>query len=375
MISTDRLICKQGSAVSRRMIDYGNLFGELHIILFSDISHNLSTLQIAPNVWVYPTNTSSRFFYIPRAISLGRAILRSVYFGQTAITAQDPFETGIVGVVLSKLSGAPLQLQLHTDAWSVHFQYANLANWIRVTLLSRITLRYAKGVRVVTEKVGRDAAVKGHVPPKLISVLPVFVDETSELTMEMPVDLHQKFPDWNIILLMVSRLEPEKNISLALKAFKSIHARYPHAGLVIVGSGSLDGSLKREVRRLSLSNNVSFEGFKLDASSYFQSADIFLNTSLYEGYGMTLIEAGKAGLPVVTTLVGVAQDLLESSRNALICPVGDVNCLNNKLVNLVENPSLRRSLGDELKRAVLAHLPTKEDYLRNTKASFESLFA
>jgi len=350
------------------MIEYGNLFGELHIILFSVATNNLVAGQLSPNVWAYPTNASNRFLHIVKAIGIGREILRRVYFGETAITTQDPFETGIVGAVLAKLFSVPLQIQLHTDAWSVHFQYGSFLNWFRTTILSRITLRCAGGVRVVTKKVATDVALKGKVSPHIISVLPVTIGETSALTLEPPVDLH-------VILLMVSRLEPEKNISLGLKVFKSIHARYPHAGLVIVGSGSQDGALRREVKRLSLSDSVSFEGFKLDTTSYFESADIFLNTSLYEGYGMTLIEAGKAGLPVVTTLVGVAHDLLESGRNALICPVGDANCLNNNLVNLVENPSLRRSLGEELKKAVETQLLSKEEYLRNMKASFDSLFS
>ena len=59
MISTDRLICRKRSAVSRRMIEYGNLFGELHIILFSVATNNLVAGQLSPNVWVYPTNASN----------------------------------------------------------------------------------------------------------------------------------------------------------------------------------------------------------------------------------------------------------------------------------------------------------------------------
>lgn len=375
MISTDRLICKEGSAVSRRMIEYGNLFGELHIILFSLKSHGLSRGQISPNVWVYPTDADNPFLYIFKAIFIGRTILRKVYFGQTAITAQDPFETGIVGFFLKWFFKFPLQLQLHTDAWSVHFQYATIANWIRVTVLSRITLPYADGVRVVTEKVGRDATLFGHVPPKNISVLPVYIEESSALTTEIPVDLHKKFPDWNIIILMVSRLEQEKNISLALKVFKSIHARYPHAGLVIVGSGTKEVALRREVRRLALGNSVSFEGFKLDTSSYFETADIFLNTSLYEGYGMTLIEAGIAKKSVVTTKVGIAHDVLIDGKNAFVCGVNDSTCLQNKLINLIENPHLQKTMGEELRETVKKTLFSKEAYLQNSKAGFDSLFS
>lgn len=375
MISTDRNIGIPGSAVSKRMIEYGSIVKELHIIIFSKRTYVIPEKQIASNVYIYPTHSSNIFGYIFDAVKIGKRILAAAFFGQTIITTQDPFETGIVGVILKRFSKFPLQLQLHTDAWSTHFQFGGLFNFIRVTIIALITLLFADSVRVVSEKVRKDVIVRGHVVPKKVTILPVFVD--APLFAHAPVisDIHEKYSSKEILILMASRLTHEKNILLGLKAFSRLVKKYPNVGLVIVGQGDQLSRIKRYVSFHRLTNHVFLEDWQHEIASYMKTADIFLNTSNYEGYGMSVIEAGAAGKPVVTTRVGVAYDLLEDGRNALICPIGDANCLYTKLVSLLENPSLRRSLGQELQNTVLSKAVSKEVYLQQMKSSFESLFS
>ena len=372
MISTDRNIGSPHSAVSKRMAEYGSIVKELHIILFTNAAYQLGEGIIAPNVHLYPTLSRSKFFYILDAIRIGKKVLSSVYFGQTVITAQDPFETGLVGVALKGFAKTGLQIQIHTDAWGAHYRYANFLNWFRVTILARLTLPHADTVRAVSEKVRSDAVIFGHVPPKKIALMPVYVDVFAFAHAPVTIDLKMKYKQWSVVTLMASRLTKEKNVLLALKAFARVVKRYPKAGLVIVGTGSELPKLRRFVAWHKLEENVVFEEWQHDLSSYFQTADIFLNTSLYEGYGMSLVEAGASGTAVLTSKVGIAMDLLEDGRNALICPIGDGNCVYNKLVNLIENPLIRRSLGVELKSTLLLQAITKEVYLDRMKTSFEA---
>jgi glycosyltransferase involved in cell wall biosynthesis len=344
--------------------------GELHIVIFAIEHRDLAPKKIAPNVWVYPTNSKSKLNYIGDAIYIGKQILKNIYFGQTVITTQDPFESGIVGVFLKGASKFPLQVQLHTDAWDKHFMNHGILNWIRVNIIAPFVLKRVNGVRVVSEKIRRDVIQHGKLDPKIVSVLPIFVDVFYFANTPVVLDLHKKYPDWKTVILMTSRLTKEKNIHLALKVFRRIIKKYPDVGLVIVGDGPEKTKLINTVRRWKMEGNVSFEDWQHDLVSYFKTADIFLNTSLYEGYGMTLIEAGASGRSVVTTKVGVGYDFLEDGRNALVCPVGDEDCIYTKLVNILENPLIQKRLGAEIQKNILEKAVSKEEYLQKLKSLY-----
>lgn len=110
---------------------------------------------------------------------------------------------------------------------------------------------------------------------------------------------------------MASRLTREKNIGLAIEAIREIIKSKPRTGLVIVGSGQESEKLKAKSAKLNLEKNVIFEPW-IDQEtlySYYKTADLFLVTSLYEGYGMTLVEALAAGCPIVSTDIGVAREM------------------------------------------------------------------
>ena len=78
---------------------------------------------------------------------------------------------------------------------------------------------------------------------------------------------------------------------------------------------------------------------------------------------MTLIEAAASGCTIVTTKVGVAEDMLQDGRSALICPIGDERCLATKLEILFENPAIAKSLSSEALKAIEVLNFSKEEYL------------
>jgi glycosyltransferase involved in cell wall biosynthesis len=187
----------------------------------------------------------------------------------------------------------------------------------------------ADSIRVVSNRIKNYLVEKLVIAAEKISVRPIFVDV--ERIKNAPIldggDLHKKYPRFEKIILMASRLEREKNIPLALHAFALVlqaiehttqQGRHwarllgvPKAGLVIVGSGSQEAKLRALAAQLGLGENVIFESWADSATlvSYYKTADLFLNTSLYEGYGMTLVEAHAAGCAMISTDVGVAREV------------------------------------------------------------------
>lgn len=339
-IGSDRKLFEAGSAVFERMRRYASRVEELHIVVYAQRSHNLQPI-VADNLFIYPTQSSSRWWYIWDAYRLARRVIveRAFVRGASVISAQDPFESGVVAYRLGRHFRLPFQLQVHTDFFSRHFK-TSFFNNIRL-MVSSFILKRAAGIRVVSNHL---ATTLGSRFPELksrISVLPIYVDIAAIRAATPQRNLHTDFPQFNFIVLMASRLTKEKDIATALKAFAEVHASIPRAGLIIAGSGPEHTALERQARNLGLGESVVFMGWQNDLISCYKTADAFLLTSIYEGYGMVLIEAGAAGCPIITTEVGIASELCTDGHNSLVCPVGDVACLTRAMRRLITDNAAR----------------------------------
>lgn len=92
MISNDLSIVIEGSKANKRMVSYGKLVRELHIILFSKRGSGVRGGRISNNTFVYPTHSRFRVFQISGAVRIGKRIPRC-----DLVTVQDPYETGLAG--------------------------------------------------------------------------------------------------------------------------------------------------------------------------------------------------------------------------------------------------------------------------------------
>lgn len=296
MISTDRNIFDPTSAVAQRQIEYAKKYEEVHIIIFTNKTFKETTL--GSNIFIYPTRSNSKLLYVFDALKLGRFIVEKRGIGD--VTCQDPFETGLVGALIKNRERVSLEIQIHTDIGSPYFRNFNFLNKIRTTI-SRYVLARADHVRVVSYRI--QEYLSTFIEPSRIVVRPIAVDVEKMKSALITTDLHKKYPQFSKIVLMTSRLEPEKNIGMAIEAFKKVLEKIPTAGLVIVGSGSEMENLK------SISpSSVVYEGWQGDTATYFKTADLFLNTSWYEGYGIVFKEAEAVGLKMVSTDVGIAKE-------------------------------------------------------------------
>lgn len=358
MISTDRSILEDGSVARRRMIDYANAFGELHIIVtsrksqvagqmadLSDLRTNNFKLKISDRCFVYPTHSRSKIFYIFDAVRIGSKTLSDFRLAtsESIITTQDPFETGLVGLILAKKYNIPLDVQIHTDFLSPFFSRLSWLNRVRVTIASCV-LRYAKSIRVVSERIRLSITQnsKFKIHNSQITVLPIYTD-----ILPAPISPSRLFPRFDTVVLMTARLEPEKDVTTALRAFARAEKSVKNAGLIIAGSGSEEPKLFSKARELGISDRVMFVGWKnpTDLAMLRASADVFLSTSLYEGYGIAIVEAARSGLAIVSTDAGIAPNLL--SKGLLANP-GDVDTTATILADAMHHPEKYRVTRDRI---------------------------
>ncbi len=302
MISTDREVFKEGSAVRERLVALGDLVDQLDVIVFSLKKNNFKQFKVSAKVTVYPTNNLSRLTYISSAFWLGKKIGRP-----TLITCQDPFETGLAGWLLAQWFRTGLELQIHTDFLAPAFRRESGLNRLRHNL-GRLLLSEASHTRVVSERIKNSLINNKIVLAKPVLVLPIFTEAT-KFSQPIKIDLHQQYSQFKQIILVASRLTREKQIDLAIKALAVALKTNPDLGLVIAGTGPLEGELKALARQLGVESKVIFAGWIADLTDLYRTADLFLLTSAYEGYGLTLLEASFAGLPIVATDVGVASEV------------------------------------------------------------------
>lgn len=371
MLSTDRKIFENGSAVRERIIEYGTLFDELHVVVASKRSLRLKSEHIAPNIWLYPTNSLTSFLYPVKMYFLGNKIIKDKHFEKThtAITAQDPFETGLAGTLLAKKFNLKLQIQVHTDFLNPEFFESSILNRMRLHI-SAYVLPKADGIRVVSTKIKKLIVAKMHLSEMKIRVMPIFVDAKSIINLKPTVDIRQKYPQFKFVILMPTRFSEEKNLLFALDVFKMVLNKYPFTGLVFVGEGKMEKEMRQKVKALTMENSVIFEPWSRDVVSYIKTANLMLVTSRFEGYGMSIIEAGLSGCPVVASRVGVAEELV-SGINAEVCPVGDFECFVNSIISLIENNEKRENQRVHLKHHFENTLDTKKKYLANFKSSLD----
>ena len=313
MISIDRGIFNEKSAVRARMIEYSKLYKELHIIVFS--VKRFKIIKISDNCTIYSTNSFTRLHYISNAVKIGRKIIKKMDRDDSLlVSCQDPFETGLAGKCLASLKdNSELLLQIHTDLFSPYFTSSkiglknSLLNKIRL-LISKFTLPHAQIIRVVSKKIA-DSLVERGIDAGKIIVKPIEVNVEAMKNGVPAFNLHEKFPQFKKIILMVCRLEAEKNIEMALNAMKIVQVQIPDAGLIIVGSGTEMAYLKKYAFKLKIEASTAFVGWQTDLIPYYKGCDIFLSTSWYEGYGMTFKEAQVAGCKIVSTDVGIAREV------------------------------------------------------------------
>lgn len=333
MISTDQQIFDDNSSVRARMVGYSKLYKELHIVIFS--LKQVEPIKISDNCTVYSTKSFIRVNYVSDAQKIGKDIIKKIDINAEnplLVSCQNPFETGLVGKCLANLRrDSELLLQIHTDLYSPNFCSLKIGfrhfviNVVNL-FISKFTLQHAQVIQVVSKKIA-DSLVERGFDSRTIIVKPIFVDTEYIKNTQPSFDLHKKYPQFKKIILMVSRLESEKNVSLAIDALKIVNTlkvaddlkvanglkvaneSIADVGLVVVGSGSNLASLKKQAQKLKIGHLVDFVGWQKDTISYYKGCDVFLCTSWYEGYGMVLKEAESAGCKIVSTDVGIAREV------------------------------------------------------------------
>lgn len=144
-------------------------------------------------------------------------------------------------------------------------------------------------------------------------------------------------------LVMVARLSHWKDQPTLLHVLADL--KELDWQLELVGDGPLRWQLEALVQSLDLTSRVTFLGFRRDVSERLAEAQLFLLISKWEGFPRSILEAMRAGLPVVASDVGGVRESVVDGTTGFVIPRGDVARLRESLCKLIVSPELRISMG------------------------------
>ncbi len=184
----------------------------------------------------------------------------------------------------------------------------------------------------------------GYWPSKLVTIPPGWDGDP----------LPSRSADRPPTVVCVAKLRPEKGHDLLLAAFPLVLRRVPDARLVLVGDGNLRPALEADAIARGVGDRVEFVGAVDSIWPYLADAHVFALASQSEAFGMAIVEAMAAGLPVVAPAVGGIPELVVPGVTGELFPPGDPETLADRLVALLTSPETRSSMASAAQTAAQA---------------------
>lgn len=196
-------------------------------------------------------------------------------------------------------------------------------------------------------------------------------NQQNESNLIVKSKLHE-IRDNSTIIALIGRLEIDKRIDRAILIIKELVRKQKKIHLIVFGDGSLRNKLQKIVDEFELKKNVTLFGYAEELKNYYHFFDIVLFTSDWEGMPLTMWEAMANSVPVVAPDVGGFKEILEENKCGLIYEPGNIVDAELKLLQLLNDVQLRKSLGKNGRVAVETKY-TEKKFIQQIEKIYEDL--
>lgn len=149
----------------------------------------------------------------------------------------------------------------------------------------------------------------------------------------------------DIVFINVAWFRPQKNHQLLIDAFSEARKRNINIKLYLVGDGPLRAITEKVVKEKKLMRDILFLGLRNDIPDLLRESDVFISSSKWEGFGLTIVEAMAAGKPVIATAVDGVPEIVIDQVTGILVPTGNVHKMASAILELAENADLRSHMG------------------------------
>ncbi len=262
------------------------------------------------------------------------------------------FQTS-VSAVAARLKGVPLVLSPHGSLLH-HKGRADLASEkIAYDLYDLLSWKFVPNAasRIVVESLReRKDAIRFGIPDWKVDTIRYGFDSSIGSERSYGTDARRRGR-----LLTVCRLAPVRNIESLIQVTAKLKDRIPNITLTIVGEEFPSSFSSREkgysrhlhelADRLGISNIVNFPGWLTGERLWneYKSCDVFVWSAYYDSFAYELVEAAAFGKPIVSTKVGIAEELIESGTNGFLVDQGDIDMFEIAVERLLDDDSLYKA--------------------------------
>jgi glycosyltransferase involved in cell wall biosynthesis len=208
--------------------------------------------------------------------------------------------------------------------------------------VDRAFMRRARRLIAISDSV-REFLIRAGLPARKLVTIHYGLDELPSAPSEVTPE-QAGIPADSPLVLAIGRLIAQKDHETLTRAMARVHSDHPSARLALLGWGVLEEQTRALVQELGLADAVVLPG-RVEPRAWLERADIFAHTSRWEGFGIVLLEAMLAGLPVVATRVSAVPEIVADGQTGLLVDPGDPAAVAAALSALLVDPERRVALG------------------------------
>jgi glycosyltransferase involved in cell wall biosynthesis len=272
-----------------------------------------------------------------------------------------------LGVVAGSLGGAK-RIFSHDHSGDEYLRKNKWMAKLVIYPLDRILMRFTDRILAVSEATANFNISYKKIPRQKVSVFPNWIDVSRFLPD--PNDRQELRQLWQIpesafVVGSVGRLSCQKGYRYLVEAAAEILAEAPETVFVIVGAGEELLLLKQLAQFHGVYHAFRFPGFISEVERVYPVFDLFCLPSLYEPFGLVVLEAMAAGLPVVASATGGVVEIVEDGHNGLLVSPGDTKALARGILTLMEHwVSLAEPMVTKAKQLVTTRFDRKSAIAR-----------
>jgi glycosyltransferase involved in cell wall biosynthesis len=258
-------------------------------------------------------------------------------------------KAGFLACVAARLARVPIIIYSshgHIFSRSAHIPGVS-GNSLRIKLLyglRKIASRCATKIIALNEPDKNEQVNLQLAPPGKYEVIYNGIDPAS--FSPTPCTRDKAYQGKTPLLACAGRLVPEKGYNFLIEALETIKHNYPSVYLLIIGDGEMKNTLETQVTRLNLQNHIQFLGLRQDVACLLNQADMVIVPSLYESFGLVILEALALKKPVIASAVNGIPAIIEDGRTGLLVPPADPSALGQAIIKLADNPLRMQQLGE-----------------------------
>lgn len=261
-------------------------------------------------------------------------------------------DSNLFALPVAWLAGVPVRIATHRG------KIENFPRWRRILHAWVVNSGIADVLVAVSEGIRQQARLEGVQPGKVLVIMngvtPLDVGSVDASEVRKTL----KLKEGDLFLLAVGRLAYQKGFDILINAVPALIKKHPHLTVNICGKGSLRADLQSQISNLGLSDHVKLLGIWNNMAPLLAIADIFILSSRFEGLSRAMLEAMAAGIPVVATRVEGVEEVVTDGVHGLLVPSEDPDALTGALLQLINNPQMRKQMGAAAQGHIMAAYTT-----------------